>query len=209
MDAVDRPKRRPPLQPTPEVYYGIIAILSNPKTGPGTRAAYLCRKYSRYLGISARARLLYVLLSGFIGADGRSNGRITVPMKKLAEWLDCTPRVAQSAVRELVRSGPLPLMTSNPGRPGRASEYGFVSNPFALAEQQAEDAQRTRERRQRRTSAERNAVMIAHHVKGTLDADAARRELSAIAKRHEWNLPTRVPLSSRPAKPASSLERGR
>jgi hypothetical protein len=192
-----RRRSKPLPELTPDVRDGIVALLSNPKTGPGTRAAYLCRRFPSYLGISPRARLLYVLLAGFIGADHKTTGTICVSMRKLAEWLQCSPRAAQNAVRELVRSGPFPLLTSLPGRQGRASEYGFVCNPFALADRQELDAQRTRERRQSRTSADRNAVMIEQYSRGTLAAEDAARKLAAISRRQEWNLPTRqVPFRS-------------
>lgn len=180
----------------------INAILSNPKVGPGVRAGILLRKHPT-LEYSRNAKLLYLLISGFIGADGLRTGGISVSMKKLAAWINASTRSAQAAVRELVRSGPLPLLTETPGRPGRVGEYRFVSNPFAVAELQQAEAERTRQHRQPRTSRERNAIMLSRYVTEELDAGTTNAKLKAVDARLNWNLPTRPQIVTDPPRRAS------
>lgn len=168
----------------------IIWILTNPKTMYGTRAGYLLRMFPN-LAFSPRAKLLYVLIAGFIGADRKTDGAISVSMKKLATWINATPRTAQSAIRELTRSGPVPLLVEVPGRPGRVGKYGWVNNPFALLEAQAKDAERVRQARDGRLRDERNEAFKALHSSKTIDEDTFAAKLAAAERRAAWNLPTR------------------
>lgn len=163
----------------------ITRILGNPRYAPGARAGYLLRAHGEKLRYSPRAKLLYVLLAGFIGADKKRPGTIGVSMKKLAAWANCTPRCAQSAIRELTRSGPLPLLLETPGRPGRVSEYQFVRDPFTVAVAQAADAERTRKHRQPDYS---RAQFQAIRAGG---ADELDRQIPGMQKKFNHLTPTR------------------
>ena len=169
----------------------IIGILSNPNVGYGTRAGYLLRKCPR-LKFTRPAKLLYVLLAGFLGVDSKlEKNTVRVPLKVLAGWLGCTPRTVQTLVRELVRSGPLPLLTATPGRPGRASQYTFVENPFAVAAAQAEETERAHRFRQPRLVTMQAAIMVATEA-GTIGSEEAGRRHQEAYKRKNWNTTTRA-----------------
>lgn len=175
----------------------IIRILTNATTMWGARAGLLMRLFPQ-LVTSVNAGYVYVLLAGMMGADGKKDGTISVSMKLIATWLGKTPRTAQSAIRELTRSGPVPLLVEVPGRPGRVSKYGWVNNPFALLEAQLADAQRVREVRQGRLSAERNEAFKAFHGTKTTSNEAFAAKIAAAERRAEWNL---RPASQNPRNP--------
>ena len=170
----------------------ITRILSDPAYGVGTRAAHFMRQYGHRLTFSVRAKLIYVLMAGFVGQD---KNRFTVPLKRIAGWADCTPRSAQRAIRELTRSGPLPLLLETPGRPGKVSEYRLVHDPFTVAAQQAADAERTRQRREAaKVAAERaarEAAFAAHPDNSVAACDALAEAVTPIRKKARHLLPTR------------------
>lgn len=182
---------------TEEERRGIIRILSNAKYAPGARAGYLLRAHGEKLRFSPRAKLLYLLLAGFVGADPTRPERIAVSMRKLAAWANCTTRSAQSAIRELTRSGPLPLLLETPGRPGRVSEYQVVRDPFEVAAAQLAAAARTRTHRQ---PAYGKGQIQAFREGGAAELD---RKLPILKKRQGWNLPTRAALPAPAAPPPS------
>lgn len=167
---------------------GIVRILSNKDYSPGARAGYLLREYGKQLEFSPRAKLLYLLLAGFMGADKKRPQSVCVSMAKLAEWLNCTPRSAQTAVRELTRSGPVPLLLEIPGRPGRVSEYSVVRDPFTIATQQAADTARILQRRR--------PAYLAGQFAAVREANEGQQgqiesRLTEVSKRQRWNTATR------------------
>jgi hypothetical protein len=178
----------------------ITRILGDPDYAPGARAGYLLRAHGEKLRYSPRAKLLYMLLAGFIGADKKRPGSIAVSMKKLASWSNCTTRSAQSAIRELTRSGPLPLLLETPGRPGKVSEYQFVRDPFTVAAAQAADAERTRKHRQPDYS---RAQLQAIRAGG---ADELDRQIPGMKKKFNWMTPTRPAPSPVQASPDPDRE---
>jgi hypothetical protein len=182
--------KSPPRDLTASDQEKIAGILGRAGIGFGTRAGLLLRQFPN-LGFSRNAKLLYLLLAGFIGADGERTGEISVSLKKLAQWLECSTRSTQAAIRELCRTGPFPLLTQNPGRPGRVGKYGWVSNPFELARRQAAQAEVTRAQRRAQATREKNAIFVDRFVNGSIDEETARAKLAAVEQRTKWNLPAR------------------
>ena len=199
--AVEKPVKKPVETFTEEEQRDITGILGNPRFAPGARAGYLLRAHGEKLRYSPRAKLLYLLLAGFIGADKKRPGTIGVSMKKLAAWANCTPRCAQSAIRELTRSGPLPLLLETPGRPGKVSQYQFVRDPFSVAAAQAADAERTRKHRQPDYS---RAQLQALKDGGAAELD---RQIPGMKKKFNWMTPTRPAPSPVQASPDPDREK--
>jgi hypothetical protein len=164
----------------------------NSDYGLGTRANYLFRTCADFLRFSPRAWLLYLALSGFFGADKKLPAdSIRVPMRKIARWLGCGERTAQRVVRELTRSGPLPLLIEQPGREGRVSQYTFIRDPFKMAAMQEVEAVRSKRKRNAGIVAQQLAIQQAEQ-RGELSPEVAARKLKATAQRRTWNTPTRT-----------------
>lgn len=125
-----------------------------------------------------------------MGLDEEHPDSIAVPMKVLAAWLGCTPRSAQMAIRELTRSGPIPLLRQNIGMTGRVSRYHFIEDPFAEAHRQQHAAARLQHIRQPQLIAERNAAFLAHQRLETTSTELATVVRTAEG-RAKWGLPTR------------------
>lgn len=163
---------------------GIIAALSNSGYARGGRAGYVIRNHpAAFKGFSIRALFLYRLIADLIG-KGRSDlppDEAVVALKALARWGNCSTRQASTEIRQLVRSGPFPLLMQAPGRKGKsAGRYRWVLNPFTLAEHQAREAEQAR-----------------LHRRGLAEG------------RVEWNLANRPPIAivaDAPMKPTSPLD---
>lgn len=160
---------------------GIIAALSSKYT-LGGRAGYVVRIYpAAFKGFSMRALNLYRHLADLMGKAGQPADEAVVPLKVLAKWGNCSTRQASTEIRQLVRTGPFPLLIQMTGRKGRsAGRYRWVLNPFTLAERQARDAEQARQ-----------------HRRGLTEG------------RVEWNLANRPPIeviAPEPMKPASPLD---
>lgn len=176
--------------PSPEIQSEISDWLSG-RGGPGTRAGIVLRKYPDvFAGFSLKAKIVYVHLSGMMGLDKDDPTSIAVPMKTIAKWLNSTQRSAQNAIRELTRSGPLPLLKQEIGRTGRVSRYRFVEDPFAEALRQEQTAARVKKTRRPRLVAERNAAFLAHQ-RGETTNEQLTDDVRAAEGRAAWALPTR------------------
>jgi hypothetical protein len=195
----------------------IIQALSNPKHGFGARAQYFVRNCGPKVRAAAEAAGVptfsigalstYMLLAGFIGADKKHPDRIAVTMRTIAGWLGCSPRSAQAYVRELVRSGPLPLLVERPGKPGKPSCYGFVSNPFEIARHQADDAARVKQARTRDCVGEPVAAAFRAHVAGDITEAELHRRRAEAYKRRNWNTATRPAVVVKPDPDPAFLRR--
>lgn len=140
---------------------------------------------------SPHATALYLLLSGFFGADKKlAPDTVRVPMRVIARWLHCTSRTAQRAVQELTRSGPLPLILEKPGRPGQVSEDTFVRDPFKVAAMQEVEAVRNKAKRGAAIVAAQ-AEIHAAESRGDITPAGAAAKLKATALRRTWNTPMR------------------
>jgi hypothetical protein len=126
----------------------------------------------------------------------------TVARTAIMNWLGgASPRTASRIVAELTRTGPVPLLVQKPGRPGRASVFVFVHNPWALKETQDAQAIETRAKRQGRVLAKQQQIQRdaeASSTTGGLESGVAAIE-ATIAKMHrarrmaDWALPKRTP----------------
>ncbi len=168
-------------------YDGIVAALGDSNYSLGGRAGYVQRNHpAAFKGFSPRALNLYRHIADLMGKgkSGRRADEATVPLKVLAKWGNCSTRQASTEIRQLVRTGPFPLLLQITGRKGgSAGRYRWVLNPFTLAEHQAKEAERVR-----------------LHRRGLLEG------------RVEWNLANRPPIhivADSPMKPASPLDSSR
>jgi len=132
-------------------YDGIIAALSGTKYTPGARAGYVLRSHPEaFKGFSVRALSLYRHVADLMGRSkpGQPADEAVVPLKVLAKWGNCCTRQASTEIRQLVRTGPFPLLMQMTGRKGlSAGRYRWVLNPFTLADHQAREAEQARLRR--------------------------------------------------------------
>lgn len=163
-------------------YDGIIAALSDSRFSLGGRAGFLLRHYPDALTeFSPRALLLYRHIADLMGRPGQRKDETVVTLEVLAKWGGCSERQVSTEIRQLVRTGPFPLLIQIIGRKGgSASRYRWVANPFTLAQHQAREAEQARQRRR------------------------------GLPKgRVEWNLANRPPIevvANAPMKPASPLD---
>jgi len=126
---------------------GIIDIMSG-NYSVSAKAGYVLRTCpAPFKGFSMRALLLFRHIADLMGKGGPSQpaDEAVVPLKVLAKLGQCSTRQASTEVQQLVRTGPFPLLMQVTGRKGKsASRYRWVTNPFALAERQAREAEQAR-----------------------------------------------------------------
>jgi hypothetical protein len=162
----------------------ITLVLSNGQFPFAARAAHLWRA-APDLGFNVSARFAYVLIAGAMTKQGTA----TIARATLAKWLAVDKRTVTRIVRELTRSGPLPLLAVTPGRKGHGvSVFQWVSNPCAFAEAQEAAAA---EIRAKRAPAVLDAQ--AHIYAQQPDTPERAAALARTTQRREWALPTRKP----------------
>ena len=127
---------------------GIISALGGSKYTRSARAGYVLRCHSAaFEGFSMRALFLYRHIADLMGKgkSGQPADEAVVPLKVLARWGQCSTRQASTEIRQLVRTGPFPLLIQLTGRKGgSAGRYRWVQNPFTLAKHQAREAEHAR-----------------------------------------------------------------
>jgi hypothetical protein len=164
-------------------------ILSNGMFPRGARAGHFMRTVGASLKFSIQARYLYVQIASLMTQTSTAK----VPTTAIRNWLGgVSVRTATRVIAELTRTGPVPLLTQTPGRPGRPSVYGFVVNPWALAETQAKQAAETRAKRQPRVHAKQQQIVADAQASGLTNA-ATIAKLAHAGRRATWALPTRTP----------------
>lgn len=107
------------------------------------RAGKLMRQFNYLLGFSDTANVLYRDVCGFMGSSyGRGRDEAQVGIDVMCRWTGLKERTIQKYIRELTLSGSLPLLEKRVqgGLGGRRNVYGFVLDPFQLAQRQALDA---------------------------------------------------------------------
>ena len=159
----------------------INGILGDAKFSTGARAQYLFRNCPG-LRFSTRAKLLYLLIAGF-KLDNKGN--VTIPAKVLAKWVGASRRTVSSLVRELCRTGPIPLLLEQPGRPGRASQFTFVVRPFTVAHNNERAGKDNRRHRQPDATQAQIAAFKAREA-GEIDEAEETRRNRETSKRRDW-----------------------
>lgn len=122
----------------------MLAILNDEQLWADTRAGKLMRNFNHLLRFSCSASLLYHDLAGFMRKGHGGSYQTKIAISKMQQWMGgrCE-RAVQADIRELTLGGPLPLICKleQGGLGGRRTLYGFVLDPFALAEQQLRHSQ--------------------------------------------------------------------
>lgn len=170
------------------------AILSNEHFPRGARAAHFMRTVGGSLKFSVEARYLYVQIASCMTKTNTA----TVARTAIVNWLGgVSPRTASRIVAELTRTGPVPLLVQKPGRPGRASVFAFVHNPWALAETQAAQAAETRAKRQGRVLAKQQQIQrdaeAASSTGDPVTTEATIAKMHRARRMADWALPKRTP----------------
>jgi hypothetical protein len=183
----------------------IVRILSgrgrDPKADkrypPGARVGFLLRAYPRILfsnssSGAARAQVVLRHIADLMRPrpllPGHEEFVCSVSLETLARWCRCGKRSVQTALQDLTKAG-WPLLKVNLGRPGRASEYCLVSNPFAFAEKQAVQAEALRKQRQF-AAAKKQAAAMQRGAKGEISNREAYAKAQRAAGVRDRNLPT-------------------
>ena len=125
----------------------ILDILNDQRLFAEVRAGKLMRNFNHILRFSCTASLLYHDLAGFMRKNHGGQFQTKIAISKMQLWMGGrSQRAVQDDIRELTLSGPLPLIRKlvPGGMGGRRTLYGFVLNPFDLAEQQLTQAQTAR-----------------------------------------------------------------
>lgn len=154
--------------------------LSSPLPIPYRAATLLNHPVAAKLDFSASARLLYLLLSHYfsITGAGRDADSVSVPIGLVARRLNISKRSASRVIAELTRTGTIPLLLQDVGKPGKASRYTFVYRPFELLAIQDANVAVAAQRRQTLILDKQKAIFAA----GALTPDEQRTKLHATSK---------------------------
>ncbi len=114
----------------------ILAVLGRRTDTFTYRALEFLSLFAYQSPAQPRAKLLYVLIAHKLDRlptfDARHGGRPSyfVTYAALSVILGCNKKTIQRCVRELHRTGPLPLLHVIVGALGRATSYSFIEDPF-------------------------------------------------------------------------------
>ena len=170
----------------------ILAILGKRTDTFSSRAAEFLSMFAYWSPTQPRAKLLYLLIAHKLDRlptyDARHGGRPSyfVTYAALSVVLGCNKKTIQRCVRELHRTGPLPLLHISVGAIGRATSYSFIEDPFRYAAAQVLN----KTNRHARAEQQRAAMRAA----GFTDADAAMSPW--IKQRETWMVSNRAPILS-------------
>jgi hypothetical protein len=174
----------------------------------GARAGFFLRQFPEFSPKTPRARELYRHLADLTKSDEMGRPKpLSFLHSKLAAYLRCSTRTISAVLRELERTGLLPLIGVTPGKQGRASRFLFVCDPFTWAEHQDAEAKRVRAVRHARTVADQARAIRAGESGDVTKARAAQLEREA-QRRREWNLPPRESRAERFQRRLSAAEQG-
>jgi len=157
----------------------------------GARAGYFLRHFPQFGPQTPRARELYRHLADLMESEASGAPKaIHITHAKLSRYLCCSERAVSALVRQLARTGLLPLVGVTPGRTGRASRFIFVCDPFSWAENQDAEAVCVRAKRQLSTIDEQLSAFRAEE-RGEITPER-REQLERVAQlKREWNQPPR------------------
>jgi hypothetical protein len=162
-----------------------------PQFSIGARAGYFLRHFPDCAPPSSRAREIYRYIADLSHMDAAGHPQpVSIPHKTLAKYAHCAERSVSAAVRVLARTGRLPLIGVTPGKPGRASRFVFVCDPFAWAAAQEVEADRVRGVRQSAV-ARKQAQTFRAAQSGTMTDAEAEQHARNLQRQREWNLPPR------------------
>ena len=168
----------------------IRAILGR-KTDPfAKRAMTLLERFPHWSPQNPRAKLLYVVIAHRLDVrntvEAKRSGRRShsVTYAVLAKTMACSETSIKRCVKELHRTGPLPLLDVSVGKRGRATSFSFIEDPFRYAEAQAMGQERRHAKAEQQRAAMRTAGFTAE----------AAAESPWIQKREMWMVSHRGPI---------------
>ena len=137
-------------------------------------ACALSRKFPDLLPL--RVERLYQRLAGLLPHDGSAR---RFPLKKIQELAgNVSARTARGLINILTLSGTIPLIEHQPGRPGVAGAYRFVTRPLELLNRQHMERAGTIKRRE-----ELRADRLRRRAAGSTAAAVTRTRFNV-----EWRL---------------------